>query len=148
MKLKVMPVLAILFCGFAQAHSLLPANMSKEDQQLLTETLQQLQVCFSQIDPKQVESLQQRADRFAVELRALCIESKRAEAEKKTAGFYAGMMEEPAIRQAEACADKIPEKFEAFLSTPLNLSQFEKSNDHHICDHEILPVDQYSGHHH
>jgi len=148
MKITVKPAALMLFCGLVNAHSLLPANMSAEDQQLLDKTLLQLQQCFSNIDPSEVTALQQRADRFATQLRELCLERKRAEAEKETAGFYTSMMKEPTIKQAEACADKIPEKFEGFVSTPLNLSQFEADDDHHICDREILPLDQYSGHHH
>lgn len=148
MKRNLIAAATMVLCGYVNAHTLLPANLSADDQQLLTETLQQLQTCFSQIDPKQIEALQQRADRFSGELRTLCIDRKHAEAEEKAAGFYASMMKEPAIKQAEACADKIPEKFEEFLSTPLNLSQFEADDHHHICDHEILPLDQYGGHHH
>lgn len=148
MKFAMKPVALMMFCGLANTHSLLPADMSAEDQQLLTETLQLLQQCFAKIDPKEVAALQQRADHFSSELRGLCIERKREEAEKKTAGFYIDMMKETAIRKAEACADKIPEKFEGFVSTPLDLSQFEPDDDHHVCDHEIVPLDQYGGHRH
>lgn len=148
MRIKFAPAASILFCGILNAHTLLPANMNEADKQLLTDTLSQLQTCFSQIDSKQVASLQQRADLFSAELRVLCLERKRDEAEKRTASFYASMMKDPVIKQAEVCAKKIPEKFEGFLSTPLNLSQFETDDHHHICDHEILPLDQYSGHRH
>lgn len=148
MKISVKPAAIFLLCSLGNTHSLLPANMSADDQQLLAQTLQQLQHCFSRIDPNTVAALQQRADGVATELRALCIERKRDAAAKRVTDFYASMQQEPAIRQAEACADGIPEKFSGFLSTPLNLSQFEADDDHHICDQEIVPLDQYSGHRH
>lgn len=134
--------------GYAQAHSLMPANMSIEERQEMMTVIQQLQACFAKIDTDAITMLQKQSNAFASELRSLCVNNRREEAAEKTQAFYDKIMKDGSMKQAKACGDKIPKSFISYLSTPLNLSQFEKHEGQHVCDQEIMPVDQFSGHQH
>lgn len=138
----------ILLCGLAEAHSLLPVNMTDGEEREFTQTIGQLQVCFSRVDQEAIEQLQKRSNQFATDLRSLCFSGKRGEAEKESMAFYSNMMDIDTVKQVKACGDEIPPSLKPLLSIPLDLSQFERHEGRHICDQEILPVDQFSGHPH
>ncbi len=141
-------VLLLMSCGLAHAHPLFPVNIDEDERQQYTQALRQLQLCLSRIDQAEISTLQEQANAVASKMRYLCFSGKRDDAEAMRRDFYKEMEAIDTVKQVKACDDTIPERFEAYMSTPLDLSQFGEENDEHICDHEILPVDQFNRHSH
>ena len=141
-------LLLLISCSLAHAHPLFPVNINEEERQQYTQALQQLRLCISRVDRAEISTLQEQANAVASNLRYLCFSGKRDDAEAMRRNFYKEMEAIDTLKQVKDCDDNIPERFEAYMSTPLDLSQFSDENDEHICDHEILPVDQFNKHSH
>jgi hypothetical protein len=141
-------LLLLMSCSLAHAHPLFPLNIDEGERQAYTQALQQLRHCISRADQVEIATLQEEANTVASKLRYLCFSGKRDDAEAMRRNFYKEVEAIDTVKQVKACDDTIPERSEAYMSTPLDLSQFSDENDRHICDHEILPVDQFNKHHH
>ena len=140
--------LLLACCHAARAHPLFPANLDEKEMQQYSQAVEELRRCISRVDPGAISRLQEDANGVASQLRYLCFSGRRDEAESLREQFYRRMAAVDTVQQVKACGDAIPPRFDASMNTPLDLSQFSGDNPAHICDHEILPVDQFNKHSH
>lgn len=142
------PVLVLILCSLADAHPLFPVNIDDNERQQFMQALQELRHCISKVDQAAIVKLQGEANTFASQLRYLCFSGRRDDAEAMRQDFYNDMVAIDTAKQVKACGDNIPARYDAYMSTPLDFSQFSGENEGHICDHEIKAVDQFNKHDH
>lgn len=141
-------VLLLAFCHAASAHPLFPAQLDEKEGQQYSQAVDDLRRCIARVDPAAISGLQEEANGVASQLRYLCFSGRREEAATLRGDFYRRVANLDTVKQVKACGDAIPPRFDAYMNTPLDLSQFSGDNPAHVCDHEILPVDQFNKHSH
>ena len=141
-------LLVLIFCSRSHAHPLFPANIGEEELQQYSQAVQQLRNCISRVDQGEIEELQEKSNTVASQLRYLCFSGKPGQAEAIRQEFYQQVAELDTVKQVKACNDNIPARYDAYMNTPLDLSQFSGEHGGHICDREIMAVDQFNKHSH
>ena len=92
--LMIMPIIA-----FAQNYP----GMSEADMQKMMQQMEKMQSCMEKIDEEQLKALEKRSNRLEHEVKALCDNGKRDEAQKKAIEFGKEIAKDPSMKQMRQC---------------------------------------------
>jgi len=96
-------------------------QLDRSNVEMMMQKMQEIQVCMSKIDFNELSSMQKETLRAEMEIKEMCAQGKRDQADKEAKLFYDKVMKLPAVIQMKACAQGlIPE---------LDLKQ-----SIHVCD--------------
>ena len=82
---------------------------------------------MSKIDFNELSSMQKETLHVKMEVKEMCAQGKRDQAEKEAKLFYDKVMKLPAIIQMKACAEGL-------------LPDFDRKQDIHVCDAETMDL--------
>lgn len=108
-------------------------GMQGMDMQSMMQAAQQMQQCMAKVDQQAMQKMQRESNKVVGELRSLCQQGKKSEAQAKAISYSKQMISNPAIQQMRKCG----EMAKGFM--PKNMQQndffddFENSK-HHVCD--------------
>lgn len=105
------------------------AAQHPEQLDFLRREAERLQVCFAKIDPQARETLQRQAQQMSGQVRALCTEGLRAEAQTQAIEGARTLLAAPAARELQQCGDTLPQ-----LLTALPLLAATRANGANVCD--------------
>ncbi len=105
-------------------------DMSQEDMQKMMQQMQQAQACIQKVDQNELKALEQRSNQFQAEVKSLCADGKRNEAQQKALVFGREIVKDPTMQAVKKCSEVVtvgmpempytdPEKYLA---------------EHHVCD--------------
>lgn len=80
---------------------------------------------MSKIDFKALSSMQKEASRVEAQVKEMCAQGKRDQADKEAKLFYDKVMQLPAIRQMKACTQGL-------------IPDFDPKQSIHVCDVEKI----------
>ena len=107
-------------------------NMSGMDgmnmQQMMAQ-MNKMQQCLMQVDEMELLGYQNKISKLEPEIRSLCKNGKRDEAQQKAIAFGKEIASSNAIKTIQACTKNMQES--AFMPT---LPDFDNLGDRHICD--------------
>ena len=124
----VLPVLLMSLTVFAQDRY----GMNDPETQKMLEEMQKYQVCITNIDQSLFGDIEQRQMQFEKEVRALCANGKRNEAQEQAVRFGMEMTSHPAIKQIRECNELVKSEM-AKEDLPDMEFDFEET-DMHVCD--------------
>lgn len=109
-------------------------GMNEADMQQMMQVMQEMQACMEKIDQAELEALQQRSDEFDAEIKVLCDQGKRDEAEKKAIAYGKEMMNNPVVQQMQKCGEMAEG-----MMPPGQMGTMEDKYDYsedegHVCD--------------
>jgi hypothetical protein len=116
--------------------SLLPAGVIAQDmnQQDMMAQMQEMSVCMQSIDQEKLQNLGNVADKFEAEMKTLCQQGKRDEAQEKAIKFSRKMMDSPTLKELINCTEKIPASMREMMPS-INTEDITKDyNSRHVCD--------------
>ena len=80
-------------------------DMSEAEMQNMMQLMQKMQECMAKVDQSELESLAQRSEEFEGELKALCDQGKKAEAQKMAIAYGKEMMKNESLKKMRKCAE-------------------------------------------
>jgi len=108
-------------------------QMNQNQMQAMMQEMQNMQACMSKIDFSEFENLQTEATRIESELKKLCQEGKRDQAQSKAVAYAHKVMKMPALVQMQECS-----KDSAMADLmKINIDDFQTE---HVCDDEDIEL--------
>jgi hypothetical protein len=123
--MKILTAIALLSMPLLAQAQTYP-NMSQGDMQ----KLQEMMMCMNSVDQNALKALEKRQQQFSTQVKSLCKQGKRDQAQQKAMKFASEMMQNPAIKQVKKCG----EMASSMLPNMPFLSQQEQDSDRHVCD--------------
>ena len=119
--LMFMPIVA-----FAQNYP----GMNEADMQRMMQQMEKMQSCMEKVDQNKLKQIEQRSRQMEAEMKSLCADGKRDEAQKKAISFGKEMANDPTLKTMMKCGENMkgimPEmSFEDLV---------EESSDVQVCD--------------
>ncbi len=120
--LLVMPAIA-----FAQNDH---PMMNQQQMQAMMGKMQQMQTCMARVDQAQMEEIGQRAKKVDAQIKALCAEGKRDDAQELAVKFGEEIKDEPNMKIMRECSKGMEEMMKdmPFGMQPKDLEA------RHVCD--------------
>jgi hypothetical protein len=113
---------------------LLPAAVVAQNFPGMTEAdmqkIQKMQSCIEKINQEELKSIERRQNQFDAEVKALCANGKRDEAQKKAILYEKEMMKNPVIKALSKCG----EMAKGMMPEMPFMNQAKKGANEHICD--------------
>ena len=109
-------------------------DMNQQNMQNMMAEMQKLGACMQSIDQQELEALGSNADRFEAEMKVLCKDGKRDEAQEKAIEFSKKMLNSPALKTMRKCTEKMSASMKGMMP---NMDPEEMAKDysnHHVCD--------------
>lgn len=130
MKLVTLSLFLLLPLG---AHAQMPPGMNPEQMQQMMKQMQAMQACIQNIDRTEMKAFEQRARRMESEVKGLCAQDKRDEAQSVAMAFGMEVAKSPSIQQMKKCGGPVKD-FLPKIPMPGQESSGESQSPKHVCD--------------
>jgi len=126
MKLSIIAVFVLMpVVTFAQQPS-----MNEQDMQKMMEQAQKMQACMQGLDQNELQRLEQSSHQMEAEIKALCADGKRQEAENKAIAYGMEIAKDPTVKTMRQCG----EMMKGVMPQIPFVNQDATSSSKHICD--------------
>ncbi len=105
-------------------------NMSEEDMQKMMQQMQEMQSCMQNVDQAKLKVLEQRSYQMEAEVKSLCANGKRDEAQTKAISFGNEIANDPTIQAIRKCS----EMMKGTMPKMPFMDQDRDRSSHHVCD--------------
>lgn len=105
-------------------------GMNEEDMQKMMQQMQKMQSCMEDVDQSKLKALEQRSRQLESEVKSLCANGKRDQAQKKAISFGKDFVNDPTMKKMRKCGEMMKDVMPKMTFTGLD----KESADHHICD--------------
>ena len=109
-------------------------DMNQQNMQNMMAEMQKLGACMQSIDQQELEALGSNADRFEADMKVLCKDGKRDEAQEKAMVFSKKMMNSSAIKDLHKCTEKVSASVRGMMPNMNPDEMIKDYSNHHICD--------------
>jgi predicted transcriptional regulator len=109
-------------------------GMSEADMQNMMQQMQKAQACMEKIDQKQLEALENKADQFEAEMKSLCANGKRDEAQKKAMVYMKEIVNSSAVKEAKRCGEMMTGAMHGMMQDMTLVEQDKDFTHQHVCD--------------
>jgi len=109
-------------------------NMSEQDMQKMMQQAQKMQECMMNIDQEKLRGIERRSMQLDAELKALCAEGKRDEAQAKAISYGMELAKDPTVLEMRKCG----EMYQGMVPNMPYMEQYQAEDEdrssHHVCD--------------
>ena len=119
-------ILSLLFPVTSLAQS--PQGMNEQE---LQQMMQQMQSCMQDVDQDQLKGLEQRSRQVDADIKSLCTDGKRAEAQQRAMDFGLEISQDSNMQIMRKCGEMMQGMMPAL---PLVDYQQKTAEGKHICD--------------
>lgn len=105
-------------------------GMNEADMQKMMQQMQKMQSCMEDLDQSKLKALEQRSRQLESEVKTLCADGKRDQAQKKAISFGMEVVNDPTMKVMRKCGEMMKDVMPKMTFTGLD----KDSADHHICD--------------
>jgi len=106
------------------------SSMNEQDMQKMMEQAQKMQACMQGLDQNELKRLEQSSHQMEAEIKALCADGKRQEAENKAMAYAMEISKDPTVTTMRQCG----EMMKGVLPQMPFVNQDATSSSKHICD--------------
>lgn len=109
-------------------------SMNQQDMQNMMAQVQEVQACMQTIDQDELNKLQQDSKVFEAEVKSLCKDGKRDEAQDKALAYSKEVMNSPAMDTMRKCTENLSGALKGMMPD-LSPEKIAKDfSDRHVCD--------------
>jgi hypothetical protein len=109
-------------------------QMNQQDMQNMMAQLQEVQTCMQTIDQNELNSLQEDSKKFEAEVKSLCTDGKRDEAQDRALAYSKVVLNSPAMATMRKCTEKMSGAMKQMMPD-LSPEKIAKDfSDRHVCD--------------
>lgn len=135
MKALVKSSLILIAIGFmTSTHAEEMANMNGMNMQQMMVQMQKMQQCLQQVDEAELRQYEARINQLQPELKSLCQQGKRDEAQQKAIAFGKEIADSESIKIIKACTKNM--QTNGFMPA---MPDFDDLKDRHVCDEAVKP---------
>jgi hypothetical protein len=107
-------------------------GMNQQDMQKMMEQMQRMQSCMQDIDQSELKNIEQRSHQISVEIKALCENGQRNQAQEKAISFSQEVMSMPAMQAMKKCGEMMQGIAKGIVPQTAFIEQDYSSR--HVCD--------------
>ena len=109
-------------------------QMSQQDMQNMMAQLQEVQACMQTIDQNELKNLETESKKFEAEVKGLCNNGKRDEAQDKAMAYSKEVINSPAMKTMRKCTENMSGAMKGMMPdlSPEKLAKDFSSK--HVCD--------------
>ena len=127
MKISAITLLLLMpIVTFAQDYQ----DMNEEDMQKMMQQMQKMGSCMQNVDQAKLKILEQRSNQFEAEVKSLCANGKRKEAQAKAISFGKEIAKDPTMQAMSKCS----EMMEGNMPNMPIMKRHKDRSNHHVCD--------------
>ena len=124
----------VLFCQFL----LIPVvslaqnyqGMNEADMQKMMQQMEKMQSCMEDVDTDRLKALEQKSRQMETEIKSLCADGKRDEAQKKALSFGKEISNDRTMKTIQKCGEMMKDIMPEITFQGLDTD----SKDRHVCD--------------
>ena len=112
----------------------LAQGMNQQDMENMMAQMQEMAACMQTVDQNEVKALEKETNEFEAQMKGLCKDGKRDEAQEKAIEFSKKMLSSPAIKTMRKCTEKMTASMKGAMP---NMDPEEMAKDYsnrHVCD--------------
>ena len=109
-------------------------DMNQQNMQNMMAEMQEVGVCMQSIDQNELKALETDTNKFLAEMKGLCKEGKRDEAQEKAIVFSKEMMSSSTIKALRKCTEKMSATMKGMMPTMDTEEMTKDYNNRHVCD--------------
>jgi len=123
----------ILLLSILSFSMLLSQNVDQGQMQIMMQEMQKMQICMSKVDMSSLEKMQAEAIHIEKEVRQLCQNNQRTQAQNKAMAYAKKVMNMPAVLQIKECSKN---------TTMASMMEFDINDfkTKHVCDEEKIEL--------
>ncbi len=109
-------------------------GMNQQDMQNMMVQMQEMAACMQTVDQNEVEALDKDSKIFKAEMKELCNNGKRDEAQQRAMAYSRKVMSSQAFTTMRKCTENMPASMKGMMP---NMDPEEIAKDfskHHVCD--------------
>lgn len=110
---------------------LLPVGAGAQD---MMAQMQEMSVCIASIDQNEMKALENDTIKFSAEMRGLCKDGKRDEAQQRAITFSKKMMGSSTLKTMQKCTDNMPASMRNMIPNMDPAEMAKDYSNHHVCD--------------
>jgi hypothetical protein len=107
-----------------------PQGMNEQDMQQMMQQMQKMQSCMQSVDQAKLKELEQRSSQVEAEVKSLCADGRRAEAQQRAVAFGMTMAQDPALQKIRQCSKML----QGVIPKMPFLDQNQATSNQHVCD--------------
>ena len=115
------------------ASARMPPAMDQAQMQQMMQQMQNMQACVQNIDQAEMKSLEQRGRAMEKQVRQLCAQGKRDQAQSAAMDFAIQTANNPVVQEMKKCGEKMA-TFMPNMPQPHSFSSTEELRNRHVCD--------------
>ena len=109
-------------------------GMSEKDMQKMKQEMEKMQSCMENIDQAKLKVFEERSNQLEAEVKSLCANGKRDEAQEKTIAFGQEMMKDPTIKAMRKCGEGMKGMMPKMPFANQGQDEDEDRSRRHVCD--------------
>lgn len=112
-------------------------GMNEADMQKMMQQMQQMQGCMENVDRKKLKVLEVRAHEMEANVKSLCADGERDQAQDDVIAFAKEMSKDPTLREMKKCGEKMQSIMSNMPKMPYVDMGKGKAKDYsrsHVCD--------------
>lgn len=126
LKMKLWMSILLLIPASALAQDF--RNMSESDMAAMMQQVQQMQSCIAKVDQGELKALEKRSQQLSGEVKSLCADGSRDQAQAKALSFGKDVARSPAMKTMTECGEMLKD-----VMPKLPFADAD-SSDQHVCD--------------
>ena len=109
-------------------------EMNQQNMQDMMAQMQEMSACMQSIDQSELKALETDTKKFEAEMKGLCKEGKRDEAQKSAIVFSKKVMKSSAVKDLRKCTEKASASIKEMMPTMDTEEMMKDYSNHHVCD--------------
>jgi len=109
-------------------------GMNQQDMQNMMAQMQEMAACMQTVDQNEVKALEKNSKKFETEVKGLCSDGKRDEAQQRAIEFSKEVMSSQALTTMRKCTENMSTAMKGMMP---NMDPEEIAKDYskrHVCD--------------
>lgn len=113
------------------AYAQMPPAMDETQMQRMMQNMQRMRQCMQQLDRHEMEALAQRGRKMEAEVKTLCVQGRRDQAQAAAIAFAKETAKSPAMQQVQKCGQPM----QGFIADMLDAGSGKAGDGgRHVCD--------------
>ena len=109
-------------------------DINQQNMQNMMALMREIGMCMQSIDQKEMKTLENETNKFEAEMKGLCNDGKRDEAQKKALVFSKKLINSSTVKALRKCTEKMSASMKEMMPDLAPEEIAKDFSNHHVCD--------------